>query len=101
MSITQYGRFWQDKALENRGKMNAKIENVQSPYLNLKIFACNVTQTDVATYLCHLSAIKEEDFSQILPNSEQISLNITGKILCIKYYYFMLALPHHTVFLQC
>lgn len=78
VSITQYGRFWQDKALENRGKMNAKIENVQSPYLNLKIFACNVTQTDVATYVCHLSAIKEEDFSQIVPNSEQISLNITG-----------------------
>lgn len=101
MSITQYGRFWQDKTLQKRGKMNADIENVSSPYLNLKIFACNVTQTDVATYLCHLSAIEIEDFSQILRNSEQISLNITGKFLCIKYYYFMLALPHHTVFLQC
>lgn len=100
MSITKYGKFWQDKTLQNRGKLDATIENVHSPYLNLKIFACKVTQTDVATYLCHLSAIKEEDFAQILRNSTQISLNITGKIPCIKYYYFMLALPHHTVFLQ-
>lgn len=78
VSITKYGKFWQDKTLQNRGKLDATIENVHSPYLNLKIFACKVTQTDVATYLCHLSAIKEEDFSQILRNSTHISLNITG-----------------------
>lgn len=77
VSITQYGTFWQDKALQNRGKINASIKNVHSSCLNLKICACNVTQTDVATYVCHLSAIKE-DFSQILSKSEDISLNITG-----------------------
>lgn len=78
VSITQYGTFWQDTALQNRGEINASIKNVNSSCLNLKIVACNVTQTDVATYLCHLSAIKEDDFSQILNKSKDISLNITG-----------------------
>lgn len=78
VSITEYGFFWQDKNLETRSKINANIENVRSSFLNLKILACNVTQTDEATYFCDLSAIKEEDFSQVLAQSEKISLNITG-----------------------
>lgn len=80
VSITEYGVFWQDKNLETRSKINANIENVRSSFLNLKILACNVTQTDEATYSCDLSAIKEEDFSQVLAQSEKISLNITGKL---------------------
>lgn len=80
VSITEYGFFWQDKNLETRSKINANIENVRSSFLNLKILACNVTQTDEATYFCDLSAIKEEDFSQVLAQSEKISLNITGKL---------------------
>lgn len=77
VSITQYGLFWQDKNLRIRSEINADIENVHSSYLRLKILACNVEQTDEATYFCDLSAIKE-DFSQILGQSEKISLNITG-----------------------
>nr|XP_034307641.1 uncharacterized protein LOC117683010 [Crassostrea gigas] len=77
VSITDYGVFWQDKNLETRSKINATIENVRSSYLYLKILACNVTQTDEATYFCDLSAINE-DFSQVLAQSEKISLNITG-----------------------
>lgn len=80
VSITQYGTFWQDKNLEIRSNINANIKNVHSSYLYLKISACNVTQTDEATYFCDLSAIKEEDFSQVLAQSEKISLNITGKL---------------------
>lgn len=77
VSITKYGIFWQDKNLQNRGKINATIKNVHSSYLQLKISACNVNQTDEATYLCSLSAVKK-DFLPTLPNSEEISLNITG-----------------------
>lgn len=79
VSITEYGVFWQDKNLETRSKINATIENVRSSHLYLKILACNVTQTDEATYFCYLSAITE-DFSQVLAQSEKISLNITGKL---------------------
>lgn len=78
VSVTQFGTFWQDKNLEVRSKMNATIVNVRSSFLYLKIHACNVTQTDEATYFCDLSAIKEEDLSQVLERSEKISLNITG-----------------------
>lgn len=65
VSITHYGIFWQDKNLQTRSMINATIENVNLSFLHLKIFACDVAQTDEATYFCDISAIKE-DFSVIL-----------------------------------
>lgn len=82
VSISNYGIGWQDKILQTRSKINANIENVNRSYLHLKILACNVERTDEATYYCDLSATKE-DFSQYPMSSEQISLNITGKVPCI------------------
>lgn len=89
MSITKYGTgiSWLDKSLQNRSKINATIENVDQSFLHLKIVACNVERTDEATYYCDLSAI-EEDNSVYQRSSEQISLNITGKVPCVGYNYF-------------
>lgn len=81
VSITKYGISWLDKSLQNRSEINATLENVNLSYLLLKILACNVERTDEATYYCDLSAIKE-DYSVYQKSSEQISLNITGKVPC-------------------
>lgn len=86
MSISDFGTIWQDKILKTRSKLNASIKNVQSSYLHLTILACKVERTDEATYFCELSAI-EEDFTPYQSISEQISLNITGKVPCIGFKY--------------
>lgn len=78
VSISHFGILWQNKNLQTRTYINATIENVNLSYLHLKIFACDVAQTDEATYFCDISAIKE-DFSVILQSSNEISLKITGK----------------------
>lgn len=78
VSISHFGILWQDKNLQTRTYIDATIENVNLSYLHLKIFACDVAQTDEATYFCDISAIKE-DFSVILQSSNEISLKITGK----------------------
>lgn len=77
VSITHYGIVWQDKILQNRSEANGTIENVNLSYLYLKIFSCNVEQTDEAAYYCDLNAISK-DLSEYLRSSEQISLNMTG-----------------------
>lgn len=84
MSISKHSTdiSWQDKILQNRSEINATIENVNRSFLHLKIFACNVERTDEATYYCELNAIKK-DFSEYQGRSEQISLNITGKVPCV------------------
>lgn len=84
LSITKYGTgiSWLDKSLQNRSEIIATIENVNRSFLHLKIFACNVKRTDEATYYCDLIAIKK-DFSLYKGRSEQISLNITGYVLCV------------------
>lgn len=78
VSISHFGILWQDKNLQTRTYINATIENVNLSYLHLKILACDVAQTDEATYFCDISVIKE-DFSVILQSSNEISLKITGK----------------------
>lgn len=86
VSISHFGILWQDKNLQTRTYINATIENVNLSYLHLKIFACDVAQTDEATYFCDISAIKE-DFSVILQSSNEISLKITGKsFITVKLY---------------
>lgn len=86
VSISHFGILWQDKNLQTRTYINATIENVILSYLHLKIFACDVAQTDEATYFCDISAIKE-DFSVILQSSNEISLKITGKsFITVKLY---------------
>lgn len=87
VSITHYGIVWQDKILQNRSEANGTIENVNLSYLYLKIFSCNVEQTDEAAYYCDLNAISK-DLSEYLRSSEQISLNMTGKVPRIGYYFF-------------
>lgn len=77
VSKSDFGTFWQDKILENRSKLTADIKKVQSSYLHLTIFACDVERTDEAIYFCYLSATTE-DFTPHQSESEQISLIITG-----------------------
>lgn len=79
VSISDFGTFWQDQILENRSKINASIKNVQSSYLHLTIFACDVERGDEAIYFCYLSATTE-DFTPYQSRSEQISLIITGSV---------------------
>lgn len=79
VSITDFAIIWKDKVLENRSKLNASIENVQSSYLRLTILACNVERGDDAIYFCDLSATRE-NFTPYKSSSEQISLNITGSV---------------------
>lgn len=79
VSISESGIFWQDKILENRSEINASIKIVQSSYLNLTIFACNVERGDEGIYFCDLKATTE-DFTPYQSRSEQISLNITDSV---------------------
>lgn len=95
MSVTQRVIYWQDENLETRSQATATTENVNLSYLHLKILARDVERTDEATYLCVLFASK--DFSIILQESDEISLNITGTvtlkknlssvICCIEHYF--------------
>lgn len=76
--ISQDGVFWQDNQLQNRSKVDASIENVNSSYLHLKIMACDVNQTiDEEAYQCTLNALGNIK-PIIQEDSDTVNLNITG-----------------------
>lgn len=77
VSISDVGVLWQDAKLMTRSIGDGDIGDVISPFLHLKIMACDVNQTiDERSYHCALIANGNED--TLVLNSNKVNLNITG-----------------------